>query len=125
MSAQEFYDCFHDEVLIIHAHPYRGGNTVVFETAVHGSEIINAHPRHANHNDLAVELCRRHPEYYRLAGSDTHEDGDECRAGVLLPERVKDSFAYKRAIESREFRLWSKVFPEGLEADLEMRKNEK
>lgn len=124
MSAQEFYDKFHNEVLIIHAHPYRNGNTVVFEDAVHGAELLNAHPRHDNHNDLALELCHRHPDFYRLAGSDTHQIGDECRAGVVLPERVKDSYAYKSMIENRRFQLWSKVFPEILEADLELRKNE-
>ena len=124
MSAREFYDKFHDEVLIIHAHPYRNGNTVVFEDAVHGTELLNAHPRHDNHNDLALELCHRHPEFYRLAGSDTHEIGDECRAGVVLPARVRDSYDYKRMIESRRFQLWAKVFPEILEADLELRKNE-
>ena len=89
MSAREFYRKFHDQVLIVHAHPYRDGNTTVFEDAVHGTEILNAHPRHENHNDRALELAKRHPEYLRLAGSDTHEDGDECRAGVLLPERVR------------------------------------
>ena len=120
MSAREFYEKFHKDVLIIHAHPYRNGNTVVFEDAVHGCEIINAHPRHENGNHLALELCRRHPEYYRLVGSDTHEDGDECRAGVLLPERVKDSHAYKSMIEKREYRLWSKVFPEVLLAEREL-----
>ena len=81
MSAREFYRKFHDQVLIVHAHPYRDGNTTVFEDAVHGTEILNAHPRHENHNDRALELAKRHPEYLRLAGSDTHEDGDECRAG--------------------------------------------
>ena len=30
-SAREFYEKFHNEVLIIHAHPYRDGNTTVFE----------------------------------------------------------------------------------------------
>lgn len=59
-SAREFYEKFHNDVLIIHAHPYRDGNLTVFEDAVHGSEIINGNPRHDNHNDLALELCRRH-----------------------------------------------------------------
>lgn len=44
MSAREFYRKFHDQVLIVHAHPYRDGNTTVFEDAVHGTEILNAHP---------------------------------------------------------------------------------
>ena len=75
MSAQEFFDKYHNQVLIIHAHPFRKGSAPVQETAVHGAEIINGNPRHENNNDLALALCRRHPEYYRLAGSDTHRAG--------------------------------------------------
>jgi len=97
----------------------------VQETAVHGAEIINGNPRHENNNDKALELCRRHPEYYRLAGSDTHRDGDEARTAVILPERVQDSFAYKRIIESRRFRLWSPSFQEFVEADEAIRGEEK
>ena len=120
-SAREFYEKFHNDVLIIHAHPYRDGNLTVFEDAVHGSEIINGNPRHDNHNDLALELCRRHPDFYRLAGSDTHQDGDEARAGVILPERVHDSYQYKAMIEARRFRLWSPEFQSFVDADEAMR----
>ena len=66
MSAQEFYDKFHNEVLIIHAHPFR--------------------------------------------------------AGVILPQRVKDSRAYKHMIETMQFQLWCPEFPDILAADAEMRK---
>ena len=124
MSAQEFFDKYHDQVLIIHAHPFRKGSAPVQETAVHGAEIINGNPRHENNNDLALALCRRHPEYYRLAGSDTHRAGDEAQAGVLLPEKPKDSFAYKHLIETRRFRLWSPSFQSYVDADEEMRKEE-
>ncbi|MDE6456219.1 MAG: hypothetical protein K2L38_10020 [Dysosmobacter sp.] len=124
MSAQEFFDKYHSQVLIIHAHPFRRGSAPVQETAVHGAEIINGNPRHENNNDKALELCRRHPEYFRLAGSDTHRDGDEARTAVILPERVRDSFAYKRMIESRRFRLWSPAFQEFVEADEAIRKEE-
>ena len=122
MSAQEFYDKFHNEVLIIHAHPFRAGSAPVQETAIHGAEIINNNPRHENNNDQALAMCRRHPEYFRLAGSDTHRDGDEARAGVILPQRVKDSRAYKHMIETMQFQLWCPEFPDILAADAEMRK---
>ena len=122
MSAQEFYDKFHNEVLIIHAHPFRAGSAPVQETAIHGAEIINDNPRHENNNDKALAMCRRHPEYFRLAGSDTHRDGDEARAGVILPQRVKDSRAYKHMIETMQFQLWCPEFPDILAADAEMRK---
>lgn len=124
MSAREFWQKFHDQVLIIHAHPYRDGNTVVFEDAVHGTEIINGNPRHDNHNDLALDLARRHPDFFRLAGSDTHQAGDEARAGVILPEKPADSFAYKDLIEQRRFRLWSPEFQSFVDADEKMRKEE-
>ena len=123
-SAREFFRKFHDQVLIIHAHPYRDGNTVVFEDAVHGTEIINGNPRHDNHNDLALDLARRHPGFFRLAGSDTHQAGDEARAGVILPEKPADSFAYKDLIEQRRFRLWSPEFQSFVDADEKMRKEE-
>ena len=77
----------------------------------------------ASHERL-FDLCRRHPEYCRLAGSDTHRDGDEARTAVILPERVHDSFAYKRMIESRRFHLWSPAFQEFVEADEAIRKEE-
>ena len=83
------------------------------------SDVCN--PRHDNHNDLALELCRRHPDFYRLAGSDTHQDGDEARAGVILPERVHDSYQYKAMIEARRFRLWSPEFQSFVDADEAMR----
>ena len=124
MSAQEFFDKFGHEVLIIHAHPYREGSAPVQETAVHGAEIINSNPRHDNHNDMAWALCRRHRDYYRLAGSDTHRDGDEARAGIILPERVKDSYAYKHMIETRQFRLWSPQNQVLVDADEAVRKGE-
>ena len=122
MSAQEFYDKFQNEVLIIHAHPFREGSAPVQETAIHGAEIINNNPRHENNNDQALAMCRRHPEYFRLAGSDTHRDGDEARAGVILPERVKDSRAYKHMIETLQFQPWCPDYPDILAADAEMRK---
>ena len=122
MSHREFFEKFLNEVLIIHAHPYRDGNSVVFEDSVHGSEIINGNPRHENGNEKALELCRRHSNFYRLAGSDTHQDGDEARAGVILQERVRDSFAYKHLIETRQFRLWAPDFRPLVDADEIMRK---
>ena len=125
MSAQEFFDKYHNQVLIIHAHPFRKGSAPVQETAVHGAEIINGNPRHENNNDLALALCRRHPEYYRLAGSGHPPGrGTRHRPGVLLPEKPKDSFAYKHLIETRRFRLWSPSFQSYVDADEEMRKEE-
>ena len=75
-------------------------------------------------NDKALALCRRHPEYFRTAGSDTHQAGDEARAGLILPRRVQDSYAYKAIIESRDYHLWSPTFQSFVDADEEIRAEE-
>lgn len=124
MSAQEFYDKFHDDVLIIHAHPYRDGSAPVQETAVDGAEIINSNPRHDNHNDMAWNLCCRNARYFRLAGSDTHRSGDEANAGVILPDRVQDSYQYKHMIETKQFHLWAPNFKKFVDLDEKKRGEE-
>ena len=100
-----FFYKFSDQILIIHAHPYRNCDVVYFDS-VHGLEIINCNPRHNSRNDLALRLAEENPRLYRLCGSDAHRPGDEGRAAVLLEGEIKDSFDVKRAIESRRYRLW-------------------
>lgn len=114
-TAREFFEKYKDEVLVIHAHPYRDGNQTVFEDAVHGVEMINTNPRHDNHTDLAAELCRRHPEYYIQAGSDMHQVTDRCRAGIITGRRVTNSFEYAELIRSQEHDLYAPDFPEFIE----------
>lgn len=119
--AREFFKKYRDEVLVMHAHPYRDGNLTVFEDAVHGVELINTNPRHNNWPDRALELCRRHPEYYRQAGSDMHQTTDRCLAGIRSGKRIRDSFEYADLIRSGEFGLYAPDYPEYVQADREMR----
>ena len=120
--AREFFKKYHDEVLVIHAHPYRDGNMTVFEDAVHGIELINTNIRHNNWPDRALALCQRHPEYYRQAGSDMHRPDDRCRAGIITDTPIHNSFEYADLIRSGKFRLYAPDFPEFVKADEEMRK---
>ena len=106
-SARDFFRKYHDEVLVMHAHPYRDGNRTVFEDSVHGIELINTNPRHDNHTDLALDLYRRHPEYFIQAGSDMHQIPDRCRAGIITEHRITDSSAYADLIRSRRYELYT------------------
>ena len=121
-SAREFFAKYHNEVLVIHAHPYRDGNLTVFEDAVHGIELINANPRPNNWNDRAAELSRRHPEYFIQAGSDMHRVTDRCLAGIIADHRVTNSHEYAELIRSRNYDLYAPGFPEYPEAFQKMRK---
>ena len=120
--AREFFRKYRDEVLVMHAHPYRDGNMTVFEDAVHGVELINTNIRHNNWPSRALELCQRHPEYYRQAGSDMHRTDDRCRAGIISDKPIRDSFEYADLIRSGNYSLYAPEFPEYVEADAEMKK---
>ena len=83
-TPQAFYGTFCDEVLIIQAHPFRNYE-FIHEGCIHGLEIVNGNPRHANRNDRALQYALDNPDLFRLCGSDTHRIGDEdktlcCRA---------------------------------------------
>lgn len=122
MDAGSFFRKYHNEILIIQAHPYRDGNLEVYEDCIHGCELINGNPRHDNYPERALPLCQRHPEYIRLACSDAHQDGDDGQAGVILPYRVRTSREYKAVLESRDFHLWAPSFQSYVEADEILRK---
>ena len=109
MDHRSFYDRFKDEVLIIHAHPYRYCDEVFYD-CVHGVEIVNCNPRHDSRNDLALKLVGEHPHLYRTVGSDAHQIGDEGRAAILVEERIRDSYELKDAIVSGRFRNWCPEF---------------
>lgn len=109
---EAFFEKYGKQLLIIHAHPYRNGNRVVFDTCIHGSEVVNGNPRHRNGNPLAEALCDRNAHFLRLCGSDTHRPGDEAHAWVDFEEPVPDSFAFRRLVEHRAYRLGSDYDPE-------------
>ena len=109
MDHQSFFDRYRDEVLIIHAHPYRT-NDIVYYDCVHGLEIANCNPRHDSRNDLALQLAKEHPHLYRTVGSDAHQIGDEGRAAILVESRIRDSYALKDVITSGRYRNWCPEF---------------
>ena len=106
LDHKTFFDRYRDEVLIIHAHPYRNGCNEVFYDCVHGIEVVNCNPRHDNRNDLALKLCRENPHLFRTVGSDAHQKGDEGRAAILTENRIRDSYELKTVIETGRYRNW-------------------
>lgn len=121
-SAREFFEKYHDEVLVMHAHPYRDGNLTVFEDAVHGIELINTNPRHNNWPDRALALWQRHPEYYIQAGSDMHQVTDRCLAGIITDHRITNSHEYAELIRSGVYDLYAPDYREYVDAFHKMRK---
>lgn len=104
-----FFQKFGDQILIVHAHPYRDCDEVFYDS-VHGLEIVNCNPRQKNRNELALQLAKENPRLYRLCGSDAHRPGDEARAAVCFEEKICDSFDVMRAVRSGRYRLWCPEF---------------
>ncbi|HWP21690.1 MAG TPA: PHP domain-containing protein [Candidatus Cryosericum sp.] len=100
-----FFRKYGDQILIIHAHPFRDCDTV-FYNSVHGLEVVNCNPRQKNRNELALQLAKDHPNLIRVCGSDAHRPGDEARAAVLFEDSPRDSFDVRRAILGGRMRLW-------------------
>lgn len=109
MSPQEFFSKYGNEVLIIHAHPYRDNDDVLYN-CVHGIEMVNGNPRHDSRNYLALELAKKHPELIRTCGSDAHRIGDEGSAALCFDKLVTDSFEYKEALEKGEYKMYSELY---------------
>lgn len=104
MGLPAFYEKFHNDILIIQAHPFRNNDSVMTEY-LHGIEIVNPNVRNDSRNELAYSLAKQYPHLLRLAGSDAHRECDVGRAAVLLEERVTDSFGLRDALLSRKFSL--------------------
>jgi len=100
-----FFQRYGDQLLIVHAHPFRDCD-VVYHDSVHGLEVVNCNPRQKNRNELALKLAKEHPRLLRVCGSDAHRPGDEARAAVLFEDEVRDSFDVRRSIQSGRIRLW-------------------
>lgn len=104
LNHKQFYDRYKDEVLIIHAHPFRNCDEVFWD-CIHGLEVVNCNPRHDSRNELALQLYREHPYLYPTVGSDAHRKGDEGHAALLCEHRIRDSFELKEVITSGQYRL--------------------
>lgn len=100
-----FFQKYGDQILIMHAHPFRECDTVFYDS-VHGLEVVNCNPRQRNRNELALQLARQNPHLYRTCGSDAHRPGDEARAAVFFEGEIHDSFDVRRGIMSGRMRLW-------------------
>lgn len=105
MGHELFFQKFHENVLIIQAHPFRD-NDGVFLDSVHGLEVVNRHPRSQNRNHLAQALAVSEPRLLRLCGSDAHRFGDEARAAVVFPQRITQGDELRKALIKQNYKLW-------------------
>lgn len=93
-----------EDILVIQAHPFRAGCSLVDPLTVHGLEIHNGNPRHNSQDHLADKVAIDN-DLFISSGSDFHQPEDLDRGGVYLPERIKSIQHYISMIKKidREF----------------------
>ena len=87
-------------ILIVQAHPFRRGMTVVDPTLLDGMEILNAN--HENNNEFAKMWSEKYG-LFPTAGTDYHE-GD-VRYGLRLERRVEDSKELAEILRQGEYSI--------------------
>ncbi len=117
-TRQEFFDRYHNDFLIIQAHPFRYYDEC-FPDCVHGIEICNCNPRHQSDNDKALAFAEQHSGLLRLCGSDVHRDGDEGLSAVFFENLPNDSKELERELRAGRFSLWCPGFAELIEQSAE------
>ena len=74
-------------LLVIQAHPFRNGMTVMPPKYLDGVEIFNGHPGHDSRNDLANQWAKRYG-LIRTSGSDFHHSYSVEAGGIITDEPV-------------------------------------
>lgn len=106
LSAKEFFSKFGQELLVIHAHPFRY-NDEVYLDAIHGVEIVNGNPRHDSRNNMALSLVKEHPHLLVSVGSDCHRPGDEGTSAICTDRLIIDSTGFREMMLARDYSLWA------------------
>jgi len=102
MDHREFFTRYEKEILLIQAHPFRNKNEILVDY-IHGVEVYNANKRHNNYNEKAVELCKENKGLHRMQGSDTHQNGDEGRAFMMLDRVVDSSVGFRDCVKENGY----------------------
>ena len=91
--------------LLIQAHPFRRMCAVADHRYLDGVEVLNKHPGHDSHNDLAWEYARRWPGLIRTSGSDCHIPKHLGRGGITVEKLPKDEAELVALLRSGEYGL--------------------
>lgn len=96
--------------IIIQAHPFRFGQTVVNPDEVDGIEIFNGHSGQRSHNEVAkhwalywMEHHRRDGSYILTAGSDHHHTWQQPTAGIETDEEITSEEQLIAVLKSGEY----------------------
>ncbi len=93
-----------NNLLVIQAHPFRKGMTIIDYKLLDGVEVYNGHPQHNSSNDIALAWAKKY-SLTMTSGSDFHGVHGEHPGGLFLEERPACSRCLARLIREGKYRL--------------------
>ncbi len=103
MGIEAFYrEYAHENRLILQAHPFRNGMTLISPEHLDGIEMMNLHPHHNSRVGVAARYTAEHPMPAVTLGTDLHDPGHEGIAALRTRELPTTGAALVRVLRSRD-----------------------
>ncbi len=100
----EFYEGFkNDRNVIVQAHPFRPGITIVDTAYLDGIEVFNLHPHQPSVVGFGARLTSEHKELIATGGTDYHYQGHEGLCLTATKKKINDSFDFANALKSGDY----------------------
>ena len=91
-------------MLLIQAHPFRDGMTVVHPHAIDGVEVFNGHKGHDSRNDIADAWANKFG-LIKTSGTDFHYEDVPANAGILTDSEIKTMDELIATLKSGKYEL--------------------
>lgn len=106
LKLSDFFERYHNDMLILQAHPNREGSSHPESVRyLHGIEVKNTNPRHNNHNEISLETAFACPNLIATGGSDCHREEDAARGGIETEVPVRSERQLEEILRNRNFRI--------------------
>ena len=109
-SQKELFDfCEQKNLIMVQAHPYRieQGYAPADMRYVHGIEVYNPHSLFDPKFDKTLELAIQNKKL-KTSGSDFHVKAQAGKAGMIIPDNIKDQFMLRDYLLNRSQIIFNK-----------------
>ena len=89
--------------VFLQAHPFRSNMTLCAPELLDGMECLNLHPRHNSAVGVATQYACEKNLAIKIAGSDSHREGDQGLTALRTRVLPKDSFEIAGILKSGDF----------------------
>ncbi len=105
MNPYSFHDIAKENgCLLIQAHPFRNGMTVIRPDALDGVEVFNGHFGHDSRNDIAEAWANKF-NLIKTAGTDFHYTTSPANGGILTEFEITSSEQLVETLKSGSYTL--------------------